>query len=255
LRFARLAKIRFMTESGPVPRNVGWRYDTAFGSSVLRVKLLSGDLVEGGWLRDGAASGAISLTERGSRSGFLRFYDYVVLGFTHILPKGLDHILFVVGLYLLSAGWRPLLAQVTAFTVAHSITLALGLYGVIDIPASIVEPLIALSIVYVAIENMLRSTLSAWRPFVVFAFGLLHGLGFANVLLELGLERSDTFIGLIGFNVGVELGQLAVIALAWGLSGYWFGDRPWYRRRIVWPASAIIAVIGLLWTVERLTAA
>ncbi len=252
---ARISKISLAGAFKSDAKAIVWSYGRDFGSSVLRVKLANGELVEGGWLKDGAASAPIVLGGGAPTSKVLKFYEYMAVGFTHILPKGLDHILFVVGLYLLSAGLRPLLVQVTAFTVAHSITLALGLYGVVDVPSTIVEPLIALSIVYVAVENILRSTLSPWRPFVVFVFGLLHGLGFAGVLQEIGLGRGDYVVGLLGFNVGVEFGQLAVIALAWLATGYWFSERPWYRQRIVWPASAAIALVGLFWTVERIMSA
>jgi hydrogenase/urease accessory protein HupE len=178
--------------------------------------------------------------------------QYLALGFTHILPYGLDHILFVLGLFLLSARLRPLLIQVTAFTVAHSITLALTIYGVFALPSSVVEPLIAASIVYVGIENIFTSKLQAWRPFVVFGFGLLHGMGFAGVLSEIGLPRSESLTALVAFNVGVELGQLAVIALAFLAAGLWGRDAGWYRGRVVMPASLAIAAAGLYWTVERL---
>jgi len=174
------------------------------------------------------------------------------LGFTHILPLGVDHILFVLGLFLLSTRAAPLLWQITAFTVAHSITLALSMYGILSLPASVVEPLIAVSIVYVAVENMLTKRLHSWRVLVVFGFGLLHGLGFADVLSAIGLPRNEFVTGLIAFNVGVELGQLTVIAIAGLLFGYWFRLRPWYRERIVLPLSAAIALTGLYWTVERL---
>lgn len=175
---------------------------------------------------------------------------YLILGFEHILPKGLDHILFVLGLFLLSTRWGPLLWQVTAFTVAHSITLALAMYGVVSLSPSIVEPLIALSIAYVALENVCTSNLKPWRPVVIFAFGLLHGLGFAGVLTELGLPRGDFATALIAFNVGVEAGQLAVIALAFLVVG-WCRGRAWYRLRLAVPASLAIAAVALYWTVER----
>jgi hypothetical protein len=165
------------------------------------------------------------------------------LGFTHILPKGLDHILFVLGLYLLSTKWKPLLVQVTSFTIAHSITLGLSMYGVVSLPPSIVEPLIALSIAYVAIENVVTSELHAWRPVVVFGFGLLHGMGFAGVLQEIGMPRSEFVTALISFNVGVELGQLAVITLAFALTGIWLRGKPWYRRGFVVPASQPVAAV------------
>ena len=176
---------------------------------------------------------------------------YLVLGFTHILPFGLDHVLFVLGIFLLAVRLKAVLWQVTAFTVAHTITLALSIYGVVSLPASIVEPLIALSIVYVAVENVFTERLHAWRPLVVFGFGLLHGMGFAGVLSEIGLPRSEFVPALLSFNVGVELGQLTVIAIAFVLLGLPFRRKPWYRRRIVVPCSLLIAAVGLFWFVQR----
>jgi hypothetical protein len=175
---------------------------------------------------------------------------YVALGFTHILPKGPDHILFVLGLFLLTTRLKPLLWQVTAFTVAHSITLALALYGVVRLPSVVVEPLIAASIAFVALENLTTTDLKPWRPFVVFAFGLVHGLGFAGALGELGLPRNQFATALVTFNIGVELGQLAVIALAFTALGWW-RQRSWYRRAIVLPASCAIAAIAIVWTIQR----
>lgn len=176
--------------------------------------------------------------------------QYLVLGYTHILPKGTDHILFVLGLFLLSAHVKPVLLQVTAFTVAHSITLGLSIYGVLSLPPAIVEPLIALSIAYVAVENLVTGRLHAWRVLVVFLFGLLHGLGFAGVLRELGLPRSQFLTALLSFNVGVEIGQLTVIAAAalllWPALG-----RDWYRPRVAIPLSIAIALVGLYWTIAR----
>ena len=176
--------------------------------------------------------------------------QYVWLGITHIVPKGLDHVLFVLGLFLLSRRWRPLLWQVSAFTVAHSITLGLGMYGLVTAPSSVVEPLIALSIAYVAVENLVVSELKAWRVALVFTFGLLHGLGFAGVLSDLGLPRDAFAAALVGFNVGVEAGQLLVIAAAFALVG-WSRAYPSYRQRVVMPASLAIACVSVYWTIER----
>jgi hypothetical protein len=176
--------------------------------------------------------------------------EYLWLGYTHILPKGLDHILFVIGLFLLSPRLKTLLLQVTAFTIAHSITLGLSMYGIVSLPSRVVEPLIALSIAYVAIENLLTRELKPWRVALVFMFGLLHGLGFAGVLRELGLPRAEFLTALLTFNAGVELGQLTIIAGAWLLVGA-FMQRAWYRKVIVVPASCGIALIGLYWTVSR----
>lgn len=177
-------------------------------------------------------------------------WRYTILGFEHILPLGVDHILFVLGLFLLSVHWRPLLLQVTAFTIAHSVTLALSMFDIISMPSHVVETLIAGSIAYVAIENIFTSKLHAWRPAVVFCFGLLHGLGFASVLQELGLPREQFVPALISFNVGVELGQLSVVALAFLAVG-WLRERSDYRKLVVIPSSAAIAAMGVYWAIER----
>jgi hypothetical protein len=115
----------------------------------------------------------------------------------------------------------------------------------------VVEPLISLSISYVAVENLLVSELKPWRPAVVFLFGLLHGLGFAGVLHEIGLPQGQLVAALISFNVGVELGQLAVVLIAFAVLG-WFRHKAWYRRAVTIPLSALIALVGAYWTVQRL---
>ena len=225
-------------------------YAARFGSCVLRVR--EGERLDAVWLKDGQRS-APYVPGRGFDQRTLTdvLLDYVVLGFTHIVPKGLDHILFVLGLFLLSARMGPLLIQVTAFTVAHTLTLALSVYGVVSLSPAIVEPLIAASIAYVAIENVLTPTLKPWRALVVFGFGLLHGLGFAGVLQEVGLPRGQFVPALVSFNVGVELGQLAVILAAFLAVGVWGRNKSWYRPRFVIPASTAIAAVGLFWTVQR----
>jgi hypothetical protein len=238
--------------SGGVPAGattMTWAYPEKFGASVLRIVRPKQEL-QARFFGAGAASDAIEIGVSEPRSWMAKFVEYATVGFTHILPKGLDHILFVLGLFLLNTNGRPLLVQVTAFTLAHSVTLALGLYGIVSIPPTIVEPLIALSIIYVAVENIFTSRLHAWRPFVVFLFGLLHGLGFAGILTEIGLPRSDFLLGLVAFNIGVEFGQLAVIALAFLAVG-WFSRASWYRSYITTPASVAIAAMGTWWFVER----
>ncbi len=180
--------------------------------------------------------------------------QYFALGYTHILPKGLDHILFVVGIFLLSARWRSILLQVSTFTIAHSLTLGLTMYGLVSLPAKVVEPMIALSIAYVAIENLFTSELKSWRLALVFSFGLLHGMGFAGVLRDLGLPSSQYLTALITFNGGVEAGQITVVALAFAAVAYWRGNRLIYRRFVVQPASFAIALVGLYWTVQRIVA-
>lgn len=249
--FARLSRLQI---AGPLPagaESVVYSFDPAFGPSVIRVPDAQGEYSYSAYLGDGSPSEPIPVAGGLTVSAGQVFWDYIGIGFTHIVPKGLDHILFVVGLFLLSPRLKPLLIQVTSFTIAHSVTLALAMLGVISAPASIVEPLIAASIVFIAVENLATNRLSPWRPFVVFGFGLLHGLGFAGVLTEIGLSPAHFVSGLIGFNVGVEAGQLAVVAACYALFGAWFSDRSWYRTRVTMPMSLAIACVAAWWFAER----
>lgn len=195
---------------GATDVQISWARE--FGTLVVRQ--MGVDAPYDGYLETGAVSDPISLTGGDQLSGWQTFLRYIPVGFDHIVPKGLDHILFVLGLFFLSTRMHTLLWQVSAFTLAHTITLALAASGVVNIPGSIVEPLIALSIVYVAVENLFTDGLSRWRPYIIFGFGLLHGLGFASVLAEFGLPAGSFIPALIGFNIGVEIGQIAVIAVA-----------------------------------------
>ena len=246
---ARVTEIVFAGSLPAEATDLMWWYPQKFGSSILRVTR-PGQEMQSQWFQAGSGGEPWPLGVAPKRTAFETFVEYAKIGFLHILPKGADHILFVLGLFFLSLKWKPLLAQVTAFTLAHSVTLALGLYGIVQISPAIVEPLIALSIVYVAVENILTRRLHIWRPVVVFLFGLLHGLGFAGILSEIGLPRSDYVLGLVAFNVGVEIGQLAVIAIAFLCVG-WFAGRSWYRWRIAIPASVAIGLMGAYWFLER----
>lgn len=204
------------------------------------------------YLQPGERSDPISMTADVARTGGSGFLDYIIIGFEHIIPKGLDHILFVIGLFLLAPKLKPIVWQVSMFTVAHTATLALGITGIIVLPASIVEPLIALSITIVCIENLFGSRFGPTRLAMVFAFGLLHGLGFAGVLSDIGLAGGRFASSLLAFNIGVELGQLSVVLLCFALVGWWFGNKPWYRQRISIPASLVIGAIGLYWFLQRI---
>lgn len=176
---------------------------------------------------------------------------YLKLGFQHIVPDGLDHILFVAGLCLLSTKIKTIIWQATAFTVAHSITLALSMKNIIVAPPAIVEPIIALSILFIAIENLILSQLKPWRIFIVFLFGLIHGMGFASSLNEIGLPPDKFYTSILSFNIGVESGQVTVIAAIFTFLIIPFRKKIWYRKAIVYPLSIFIALIASYWTVER----
>jgi len=176
---------------------------------------------------------------------------YLRLGFRHIVPEGTDHILFVLGLFFLGITWRKLIAQTSVFTVAHATTLFLSTYGIFRLPSRYVEPAIALSIAFIAIENVFRPKLGPGRLAIVFGFGLIHGLGFASSLSDVPFPKHDFIVALLGFNFGVDAGQLFVIGIAFLAVG-WFRNRPWFRSRIAVPCSLAIAAIGLFWAVQRI---
>ena len=176
--------------------------------------------------------------------------EYLILGIEHIVPKGLDHILFIIGIFFYAIKFKPLLLQVTMFTLAHSITLILASFNLIFIPAVIVEPLIALSISYVAIENIFQRRLVVPRYVIIFIFGLIHGLGFAFVLGDIGLNTSQLVISLISFNLGVEVAQIAIIILA-SIIFILPSRQSWYRAFLQIPISVMISLIGLYWFIER----
>src|SRR5262249_32936912 len=193
--------------SGDVPNRAQqfeWNYSWTFATYSLTVAA-DGDTQTTEWLEGGQRSGPIplSLPAKVPRYRTAIAIQYLALGFTHIVPKGLDHMLFVLGIFLLGRRLRQILGQVSAFTIAHSITLALSVYGVVSVSPRVVEPLIAVSIAYVAIENIFMSELKPWRVALVFGFGLLHGMGFAGALKELGLPRSEFVTALVTFNLGV----------------------------------------------------
>ncbi|WP_136443611.1 HupE/UreJ family protein [Pacificoceanicola onchidii] len=212
-----IARRTVMTFEADVPAgasNVDVSWPAQYGTLILRQQGVSEPYT--GYL-SGESSGPIAVAGGDAKGAMATFAEYIPVGFDHILPKGLDHILFVLGLFFLSTRLGTLIWQISAFTLAHTVTLALGALGYVNIPGSIVEPIIAASIVYVAVENIVSDKLHRWRPLVIFVFGLLHGLGFASVLGEFGLPQGQFVPALIGFNIGVEIGQLTVIAMAFVL--------------------------------------
>ena len=259
--YPKVPRISVIYLEGKMERSVAsisWYYPARFGDNAVRVRQIDADnekwhWSEWQWLRKDEHSKPFSLTEVFTRQPVSRVIKtYIVLGFEHILPKGLDHILFILGIFLLSVHLRPLLWQVTMFTVAHTLTLGLSMAGVISLPANIVEPLIALSIAYIGIENITAHSLHKSRLVIVFCFGLLHGMGFASVLSDFGMPADAFLTALFSFNVGVELGQVTVILLAFLAVGLWFRNKSWYRKVIVIPLSLAIAITGLYWTWDRI---
>ena len=262
-----LPRLSEVVLTGPVPAGAtGIQLDWPAGAGSIVLRQQGVDAPFTGLIAGGTSSGVIALGGGDAATGWQTFVDYIPVGFDHILPKGLDHILFVLGLFFLSTRLGPLLWQVSAFTLAHTVTLALGALGLVNVPGSIVEPLIAASIVYVAIENIFARGMNRWRPMIVFGFGLLHGLGFASVLGEFGLPEGTFIPALIGFNIGVELGQLAVIAMM--AIALWLGCRaadmanldgvegtveeyPVMFRAWSMTGSLIIALIAIYWVIER----
>ena len=199
----------------------------------------------------GAALKRQRIRRLNAMSWFKKIYIFIKAGFEHIIPQGLDHILFVLGLFFSSLKFRSLIIQVTAFTLAHSITLALAALGVVKLQLSLVEPLIFLSIVWVAIENTIFKQTTKWRPLVIFGFGLLHGLGFAALLTQYGLPKDNFISLLLAFNVGVELGQLAVLIMAFILVSAIF-RKSQNKNQLKIPASIIIGLVGLYWFIDSL---
>jgi len=259
--YSKVPRISLITLSGNIDlhaKSLQWYYPLRFGDNAVRLRQVDEANEKWHWstwhwLRDDSPSSPFSLTELVTQAPIYEVVaDYIVLGFEHIVPKGLDHILFILGIFLLSYHLKPLLWQVSLFTLAHTITLGLSMNGVIQLPAYIVEPLIALSIVYVGIENIFAKSLHNSRLFLIFAFGLLHGLGFAGVLSDFGMPTHAFATALISFNIGVELAQIAIILVAFFSLTFWFRHTTWYRCYIVIPSSALIALIALYWTAERL---
>ena len=186
-----------------------------------------------------------------ARSAGSSFVDFFFEGVRHILG-GLDHVLFVLVLVLAVDGWRRLAAVITSFTIAHSITLALGALGLVYVSPRLVEPLIAASIVYVAVENVVRDQPRA-RAAVTFGFGLFHGLGFSGVLRDLGLQPSELAVPLVGFNLGVEAGQLLVVVPLFPLVLLARRD-PSLSRRVRVVTGIAVAIVATYWVVQRITA-
>lgn len=259
--YKKVPRASVMYLRGEVPRGarqLTWYFPEKFSDNAVRVKQVNEDKKQWRWsdwfwIRDDVTSEPFPIEENFVKRPLGEvIYSYIKLGYDHIVPIGLDHILFVVGIFLMTARFRPLLSQVTMFTLAHSLTLALSVYGILELPARVVEPLVALSIAYIGIENLYSREVRNRRLILVFCFGLLHGLGFAGALKEFGMPPGDYATALVSFNVGVELGQIAIVLAAFILFAGWFSRQNWYRQAVVLPVSAVISVVGGTWMVDRL---
>ena len=205
------------------------------------------------YLQSGTESDPIFFKENNIRSMFTSFTKFFVLGILHIIPKGLDHILFIFGLFLFSSSLNKLIKQITIFTIAHSITLIFVSLSLIKINPQIVEPIIALSIVYVGLENIFKNYIKEYMRYVVILFfGLLHGLGFALVLSDIGYTSSKLFLNLISFNIGIEIAQILIILFLYLLIAIKFAKNKYYRITFQIPSSILIASVGLYWFIERI---
>jgi hypothetical protein len=178
--------------------------------------------------------------------------SFIELGFKHIIPFGLDHILFVLGLFLVSPQIKPLLIQATFFTIAHTISLVLVANKLMLPNPNIIEPLISISIIFIAIENIFITQISIRRYWVIFLFGLIHGLGFAAAFVETSISNTYFYTSLFSFNIGVEIGQILILLLAYFIIGKPYAAEIWYRKKIVIPTSIIITIIAIGWTYKRL---
>jgi len=247
--------LTYATQLEKWPKTFSWQYDKASGNSALRYQIFKKDEYNWSqwqWLNNGKPSGVIDIEHPESVSAMQRLTQFIAIGFDHVVPLGWDHILFIIGMALSSLLWRKLLLLVTTFTLAHTLTLGLAMIGVVEISARIIEPLIAFSIAYVAIENLFLNQSIKRKSIVVFCFGLIHGLGFATMLKSFEMTDDNFATTLIGFNVGVELAQimivLSVVAVLLIIRALSLN----YRKVAVTPISVLISLIGIWWGIERI---
>lgn len=243
-----LARFAFVAGSRKSPGQITLQVDFSdrLGDKHINfVKLISGEQIQQAVLSTEEPSHRFTLGK--GVSLLAQLGAFVLLGIEHIF-LGYDHILFLLALILLGGRLRDLVKIVTAFTIAHSITLTLAGLELLALPASLIESGIAISIIYVACENFwMREASHRW--IITFFFGLVHGFGFANVLRDLGLPSRGLVTSLLAFNVGVEIGQIAIVALLFPVI-VWLA-RQTFRRQVVLTASGVILLFGLGWFIER----
>ncbi|WXU00029.1 MAG: hypothetical protein Ctma_0734 [Catillopecten margaritatus gill symbiont] len=249
--------LTYTTQLSKWPKTLVWQYDKTSGDSALRYQIFKKDEYNWSpwqWLRNGKPSGTIDINHPEPVSKMQRLTQFIAIGFDHVIPQGWDHILFIIGMALSSLLWRKLLLLVTTFTLAHTLTLGLAMWGVVEISPRIIEPLIAFSIAYIAIENLFLNQSITRKSILVFFFGLIHGLGFATMLQSFKMTNDNFSTTLIGFNVGVELAQITIVLSVISALLIIRTLKLDYRKLAVIPASILISLIGIWWGIERIAA-
>ena len=245
-------RIVMPAQSGPGELRMLWSGEE---ESELIILIESNGDDEDGGIVSVAPGGEISLLKvEGSghagpvgRSGLA---SWIGSGFRHVVPLGLDHMLFIIGLFLMVPKWQPLLKQSLMFTIAHSVTLALAVLGLVSLPSRLVEVLIAFSIAFIGVENLFSRKVGKLRLFLVLGFGLIHGLGFASVLADKLKSIPPDRLGgpLLGFNLGVELAQISVL----GVSFLILWPLKKWTLQVRTAGSVFVALAGIGWMVERI---
>ena len=237
------------------PSTIEWKYDKTYGDTAFRWQVYKENEYnwnQWNWIKAGES---IVIDDTGFspiQTTTDRAKQFIEIGFAHVIPMGLDHILFIVGMALSTLLWRRLIKLVTIFTVAHTITIALAMLDIVNIPPSIVEPLIALSIAYIAIENLVLSSNHRREEVVVLIFGLIHGMGFASMLREFKMTTENFLPTLVGFNVGVELAQLLIVSTVLIITISANSISKKLSKVVIIVPSILIAVTGLYMTVTRI---
>ncbi|QKQ24752.1 HupE/UreJ family protein [Candidatus Ruthia endofausta] len=247
--------LTYSTQLSKWPKTLSWQYNKAYGDSALRYQVYKEgeyNWSQWRWLRNGAPSDMIDINYPEPMTTMQRMLQFVSIGFDHVIPLGWDHILFIIGTALSSLVWRRLLLLVSAFTLAHTLTLGLAMLGIVEISGRIIEPLIAFSIAYVAIENLLPNQSIKRKSIIVFLFGLVHGLGFASMLKGFKMSSDNFLTTLISFNVGVELAQIVIVSSVVLILFFIKSLNLDYKKIAIIPTSIVIALIGSWWGINRL---
>ncbi len=252
---ARKTLLKYSADLENWPETLSWNYGEGYGEGAFRYRKFVKDEYTWEpwfWLKNGKSTGELDLENPQPQTLLERGLDFVPIGFDHVVPLGWDHILFIIGMALSSLLWRKLIILVSLFTLAHTITLGMSMYGIVEISSYIIEPLIALSISFVAFENLMKYKSDLVSRIIVFGFGLIHGLGFATMLKDFDMTKENLMSTLIGFNVGVELAQLVIVVGVVGILLLLKALKIDHRKWAVIPASILIGTIGLVWGFERI---